>query len=145
MEHIVYLSLGANIGDKKRTILRAIDMLEELVGVVERRSALYETQPWGFFSAHSFINVAVCCRTKLSPREVLRETQQIEKALGRSHKTHDGVYQDRIIDIDILLYDQCEVDDADLKIPHPLMYERDFVMKPLKEIMPEAGKQTQEL
>lgn len=140
MNHIVYFSLGANIGDRKLTILRAIDRIGELVGVVERRSALYETQPWGFTSSHSFLNAAVCCRTKLSPREVLVQTQLIEKELGRTIKSVDGQYQDRAIDIDILLYDDWQVDEDDLKIPHPLMYERDFVMIPLREIVSDGGE-----
>ncbi|MCI7310901.1 MAG: 2-amino-4-hydroxy-6-hydroxymethyldihydropteridine diphosphokinase [Prevotella sp.] len=140
MSHIVYFSLGANIGDKKLTILRAIDRIGELIGGVERRSALYETQPWGFTSSHSFLNAAVCCCTKLNPREVLAQTQLIEKELGRTIKSVDGQYQDRVIDIDILLYDDWQIDEDDLKIPHPLMYERDFVMTPLREIMADGGE-----
>jgi 2-amino-4-hydroxy-6-hydroxymethyldihydropteridine diphosphokinase len=71
----------------------------------------------------------------LSPHKILYETQQIERILGRNEKSKDGVYHDRLIDIDILLYDDLHVNDLDLKIPHPLMRERDFVMKPLKEIL----------
>ena len=77
----------------------------------------------------------VCCQTTLTPRQVLEHTQSIERQLGRTSKTANGEYHDRMIDIDILLYDDYVVDEPDLKIPHPLMEEREFVMKPLKEIM----------
>lgn len=115
--------------------------MEELIGVVLRRSALYETAPWGFESPNSFLNAAVCCQTKLSPREVLEQTKKIERDLGRSSKSVDGAYQDRVIDIDILTYDDLSVNEPDLKIPHPLMHEREFVMIPLQEIMQQDEKQ----
>lgn len=133
--HNVFFSLGANIGDREASIHTAVKRMEELVGAVTRRSALYETAPWGFESDNSFLNAAVCCRTSLSPRGVLEATQAIERELGRTRKSSGGVYHDRIIDIDILLYDDIEVDEPDLKIPHPLMWQRDFVVRPLKEIM----------
>lgn len=132
--HTVYLSLGSNIGNRKRLIRIAIDMIDREVGHVVKRSSLYETDPWGFFSPNKFINACVCCETSLSPRDVLILTQRIEKTIGRTGKSVDGNYSDRVIDIDILLYDDLHVDEPDLKIPHPLMYERDFVMTPLKEI-----------
>lgn len=132
--HTVYLSLGSNIGNRKRLIRIAIDMIDREVGHVVKQSSLYETDPWGFFSPNKFINACVCCETSLSPRDVLILTQRIEKTIGRTGKSVDGNYSDRVIDIDILLYDDLYVDEPDLKIPHPLMYERDFVMTPLKEI-----------
>lgn len=132
--HTVYLSLGSNIGNRKRLIRIAIDMIDREVGHVVKQSSLYETEPWGFFSPNKFINACVCCETSLSPRDVLILTQRIEKSIGRTGKSIDGNYSDRVIDIDILLYDDLHVDEPDLKIPHPLMYERDFVMAPLKEI-----------
>lgn len=133
--HKVYLSLGANIGNRELTLLKAIELMEKQIGTVVCRSAFYETEPWGFESANSFINAAVCCSTALSPREVLERTQQIERELGRTAKSVDGHYHDRTIDIDILLYDDVTMDEPDLKIPHPLMYEREFVMTPLNEII----------
>lgn len=132
--HTVYLSLGSNIGNRKRLIRIAIDMIDREVGHVVKQSSLYETEPWGFFSPNKFINACVSCETSLSPRDVLILTQRIEKSIGRTGKSIDGNYSDRVIDIDILLYDDLHVDEPDLKIPHPLMYERDFVMAPLKEI-----------
>ncbi len=134
-KHTVYLALGANIGDRRTTMLRAIDRIKELIGTVERQSVFYETEPWGFASPHRFLNACVRVSTMLSPRQLLAATQQIERVLGRMAKSADGVYHDRVIDIDILLYDDLRVDEPDLKIPHPLMTERDFVMIPLREIL----------
>lgn len=132
--HRVYLGLGANLGDREDNIASAIKKIGELIGSVVRQSALYETEPWGFESDHQFINAAVAVDTTLTPHEVLAATQGIERTLGRTVKSADGVYHDRPIDIDILLYDDITVDDDDLKIPHPHLYERDFVMRPLNEI-----------
>jgi len=107
----------------------------EQIGVVERQSALYETKPWGYSSPNDFINACVLVHTSMAPRQVLEATQSIEREMGRTLKSVDGEYHDRIIDIDILLIDDLQIDEPDLKVPHPLMEERDFVMKPLKEIL----------
>ncbi len=135
--HTVYLGLGTNLGDKRANILKATDEIGKLIGTVVCQSAFYETEPWGFVSQNQFVNAAVKVQTLMSPREVLSATQQIEREMGRTQKSSDGQYHDRIIDIDILLYDTLHVDEPDLQIPHPLMEERDFVMIPLKEIMKE--------
>ena len=129
------MSLGANLGDRKGNIKLAIKQISELIGPVVHQSALIETAPWGFNSANTFINAAVCSETSLSPREVLQATQGIERALGRTTKSIDGQYHDRLIDIDILLYDDLHVNEPDLVIPHPHMNERQFVMQPLSEII----------
>ena len=138
-KHQVYLSLGSNLGQREENLRKAIRLIHERVGEVVRQSSFIETEPWGFESDHPFMNAAVLCLTEKSPREVLRLTQQIERDLGKSkeHATQRGQsskFHDRPIDIDILLYDDLTVDEPDLQIPHPLMYERDFVMIPLKEI-----------
>ena len=132
----VYLSLGTNLGNRKRNIREAIEKIEEQIGKVERQSALYETKPWGFSSPNDFINACVLVHTEIAPRQLLEATQRIEQEMGRTLKSVDGAYHDRIIDIDILLIDDLHIDEPDLKVPHPLMEERDFVLKPLKEIMP---------
>mgnify|MGYP004618889403 FL=1 len=137
---IAYLSLGTNLGDKRKNIVEAIKNIGELVGDVVRQSALYETEPWGFRSDNRFVNAAVCVDTQLSPRRLLEVTQRIEREMGRTLKSDGGEYHDRIIDIDILLYGDLHIDEPDLKIPHPLMHERDFVMTPLNEIMEEYKK-----
>ena len=133
--HKVYLSLGTNLGNRKRNIREAIEKIGELIGVVERQSALYETKPWGFSSPNDFINACVLVAAVLAPRQLLEATQQIEQEMGRIGKSVNGEYHDRIIDIDILLYDDIKVNEPDLVIPHPLMEEREFVMVPLKEIL----------
>lgn len=135
-KHIVYLSLGSNLGDKEQNIRKALIMIEEQIGRLVRQSALLATEPWGFESQNSFLNACACCETALSPFEVLRRTQEIERQLGRTSKSSGGEYHDRIIDIDILLYDDLHIHTDELTIPHPLMLERDFVMVPLREILP---------
>ena len=134
IEHYVYLGLGSNLGDKRENLACAIRLIGERVGKVLRVSSFIETEPWGFESDNAFVNAAVLCETNLTPRQVLRATQKIERELGRTHKSVAGHYADRLIDIDILLYDDLRVDEPDLQIPHPLMHERDFVMIPLGEI-----------
>jgi len=143
MIHHVYLGLGSNLGDREENIKRAIALIHERVGEVVRQSSLIETDPWGFESDHPFLNGVILCETVCTPRQVLKATQKIERELGRKKKTTllshlssltSHLYSDRPIDIDILLYDDLTVNEPDLKIPHPLMHERDFVMIPLNEI-----------
>ncbi|MGP1625355.1 2-amino-4-hydroxy-6-hydroxymethyldihydropteridine diphosphokinase [Prevotella koreensis] len=141
--HTVYLSLGSNLGNREENLRKAIVEIGKLVGEVVRQSTFYVTEPWGFESENLFANAAVCCITKYSPREVLMLTQGIERKMGRSKKSVDGNYSDRVIDIDILYYDDITVNDADLKIPHPHIHEREFVMKPLKEIFKGEDRKTQ--
>lgn len=130
----VYLGLGTNLGDKEANLRTAIYKLQERIGKQVSLSSFYETAPWGFESDHSFLNAAIGLETSLSPIEILYITQEIEKELGRTKKSVNGSYSDRLIDIDILLYDTLVLQTPELTIPHPLMTERDFVMKPLIEI-----------
>ena len=135
MIHKVYFSLGSNLGDKEGNIREAIKRIGESIGEVDRQSTLLATEPWGFESDNTFVNAAIRCTTSLSPFEILNITQDIERAMGRTHKSVDGQYHDRIIDIDILIYDDLHITTPQLTLPHPLMKERDFVMIPLKEIL----------
>ena len=143
MVHTVYLSLGTNLGDKEHNLLSAITEIERRIGSVRAQSAFLSTEPWGFESTNTFLNAAVCVETELSPNALLRVTQQIERDMGRTEKsTINGqqstvTYHDRIIDIDILLYDDLHINTPKLTIPHPHMYERDFVLIPLREILPQ--------
>ncbi|MDD4489790.1 MAG: 2-amino-4-hydroxy-6-hydroxymethyldihydropteridine diphosphokinase [Paludibacter sp.] len=130
-----YLSLGSNLGDKKANIDYAIRKIARVTGEVIRRSDYYVSAPWGFDSVHDFINVVICVETSLQPLELLHQLQKIEKEMGREKKSVDGVYADRIIDVDILLYEDLVIDLPELKVPHPHMKERDFVVKPLNEIL----------
>ena len=130
----IYLGLGSNLGDKCLHLRTAINEIEKRIGHVECQSAFVETEPWGFESDNTFVNAVVRVDTALSPLDLLKETQTIEIEMGRTHKTVDGKYSDRIIDIDILLYGDAEINLPELVVPHPRMYERDFVMKPLEEV-----------
>lgn len=130
-----YLSLGSNLGDRKQLLHTAINEIAERVGRVEAISSCIETEPVGFDSVHLFLNMAVRVTTELNPYELLKVLKQLERDLGRTRKSHDGVHYNRTIDIDILLYDNLEVNSEELQIPHPRMWERDFVMRPLKEIL----------
>ena len=140
--HQVYLGLGSNLGDREEHIRKAIALIGESIGLVIRQSSLIETEPWGFESANRFLNGVILVETTLTPRQLLKAAQKIERQLGRKKKSTDSSlltpvsYSDRSIDIDILLYDDLTVDEPDLKIPHPLMEQRDFVMTPLNEIKP---------
>lgn len=133
--HTVYLSLGSNLGDRKATMRRAIGLLNERAGSVDRQSSFIETEPWGFESTNKFLNMCVRLLTTLSPEQLLMATKQIERELGRTQKSVNGQYHDRPIDIDILMYDDVQIDSNDLTLPHPHMQEREFVMKPLREIL----------
>ena len=133
------------MGNRKEMLDQACQKTEKLIGPIVRQSAYYETEPWGFESSHAFINAVICVQTTLSPRQLLRTTQRIERQLGRRQKTGgDGIYHDRPIDIDILLYDDLHIDEPDLKVPHPLMQQRPFVMEPLSEIMTADHKNNQD-
>lgn len=134
----VYLSLGTNIGNKEKQMNEAIERIETQIGDVVSRSTFYVTEPWGFESENSFLNAAVKIETVLSADEVLKETQNIEREMGRMEKSEEGKYKDRIIDIDILMYGTSIIDSPNLTIPHRFMKERRFVLEPLAEIASEV-------
>ncbi len=134
---LYYLSLGSNLGERERTIERAITLLPGVIA----RSAYYYSEPQEFVSPHPFCNCCVALETNLAPLDLLCLTQSIERQLGRAQKSVNGQHFDREIDIDILLaYPSAagglQISTADLHIPHPKMLERDFVMVPLREILP---------
>ncbi len=148
MVHTAYLSLGTNLGDKEHNLVSAITEIGRRIGPVRAQSAFLATEPWGFESENTFLNAAIRVETELSPHALLKVTQQIERDMGRTQKSTVNcqlstvncqlstvTYHDRIIDIDILLYDDLHINTPKLTIPHPLMYERDFVLIPLKEIL----------
>ena len=134
---IVYLGLGSNLGDKRKNIKKAVELLAKRVGGILALSDFYETQPWGYDSSETYINAAAKIETGLTPEKLLSVTQDIERETGREKKTSDGEYHDRIIDIDILLYENLIQHTAGLIIPHPLMHLRQFVLQPLAEIAPD--------
>ena len=137
---IYYLSLGSNLGERELTIQRAMHYIEQQIGPIQRRSSFYYSQPWGFQSEHPFCNLCCSVKTEKEPMDVLITAQLIERALGRTEKSIDGVYSDRIIDIDLILaFDdeghEVSVYEPELKIPHQLWQQRDFVRIPLNEIL----------
>ncbi len=132
-----YLSLGTNMGDKEKNLRDAVSMIQQRIGRVTSLSAFYVTEPWGFRSENSFLNAAAEVESDMEPMEMLAATQQIERELGRTAKSKDGVYHDRIIDIDLLMVGDTVLSTPELTLPHPFMHERLFVMEPLAEIAPE--------
>lgn len=133
MTHQLYLSLGSNLGNKKKNLEDALSLISDLVGHVCRVSSFIETEPWGFDSKNTFLNAACLVETALTPEQCLNITQEIERKLGRTAKSGDS-YEDRPIDIDLLSYDNLNIDTPELTLPHPRMHEREFVMIPLQEI-----------
>ena len=136
----LYLSLGTNLGDRHKNLSNALEHIGREIGTVISASDIIETEPWGFDSSNRFLNMAVKVETTMQPLDVLHATQEIERKLGRKHKTANGEYHDRLIDIDILLYDNLVMNTPQFTIPHPRMYEREFVMKPLLQIAPELKR-----
>lgn len=133
--HTVYLGLGSNMGDRGKNIQEAINRLNSNCNmVVVSVSPLYNTAPFGFESQPDFLNGAAEIRTNLAPYEVLEACMDVEKSLGRIRTLRWGP---RIIDLDILFYDDMILNDERLVIPHPLLHEREFVLLPLKDIAPE--------
>ena len=137
---IAYLGIGTNLGDRTFNLSSAVNLINEQAGHVLACSSFIETEPWGFNSDNAFLNAVVEIDTPHSPHELLRVTQEIERSMGRTHKSVNGIYSDRVIDIDILLYDDLAINDPELTIPHPLMWQRRFVYEPLLEIAPHLKK-----
>jgi 2-amino-4-hydroxy-6-hydroxymethyldihydropteridine diphosphokinase len=135
--HRVYFGLGSNLGNREVCLGQAIEMMKRRIGKEFSQSFFYETRPWGFASNHSFLNAVAGFESEMEPELILSLTQQIEKDLGRGSKSTGGRYTDRTIDIDILFYDDLVFKSADLVIPHPLLQERDFVLRPMAEIAPD--------
>jgi len=131
----VILGLGSNIGDRKMNLKTAIDEICKKIGEVVVLSSIYETEPWGFDTDNQFLNMVLISETTLSPSGVLGRILMIEAEMGRVRT--EKQYSSRIIDIDILFFDDLILDELSLKIPHPLLHERRFVLEPLCEIASE--------
>lgn len=127
----VYLSIGSNKGNRSVLINKAIDEIEKKVGIIISRSSIYESKSWGFDS-NDFYNLCLLIDTDIVPKSLLINLKKIEKSMGR--EDIDGSYSDRFIDIDILFYDNITTDSEDLKIPHPKIEIRKFVLVPMLEI-----------
>lgn len=131
----VFLSLGTNLGDRETNLKAAIVQIEEHLGRIIKSSSVYETAPWGFEAENDFLNMVVSVDTDHSPSEIMKKITVIESLLGRERD--QDRYSSRVIDIDILLYDNLVIYEKGLKIPHRLMHERKFVLVPLCEIAPD--------
>ena len=133
----IVLGFGSNLGDRKNIILQAYELLEEKLGTKLQESSFIETEAWGFESENKFLNSVAIFETKKTPRESLVICNEIEALLGRKRNPNAITYEHRPIDIDILFYENEIIDEPDLKIPHPLIEKRDFVLIPLEELMPD--------
>ena len=128
-----YIGLGSNLGDRQRNIEDAIQRLREASGIeVKKKSNIYETEPVGGPDQPKYLNGVIDIDTELEPRQLLLTLQEIENQLGRERSVKDGP---RTIDLDILTYGQETVDEPDLKIPHHRMHDREFVQRPLRELI----------
>lgn len=136
MAVIAYLGIGTNLGDKEENLRMALQHIGEQAGKILSCSAPYVSASWGFQSENTFLNIAVSIETALPPLKLLDITQQIEKEMGRTRKSVNGIYADRIIDIDILFYNDEIIDTERLTVPHPGIASREFFRIPLKEIYP---------
>ncbi len=145
----VYLSLGSNLGDREGELKSALTILTEKYSFIDQ-SGVYQTAPWGFVSKDNFLNMCVGFRTIQSADSVLRSCQDIEMQLGRSRSKKGEGYSSRNIDLDILYYGDSQIMTNDLIVPHPRIYERNFVLLPLLDIAsdfidPKRGKSILEL
>jgi len=130
----VYILLGGNLGDKSKIFEETRKLIGERVGLVIKQSSVYATEPWGFES-ELFWNQVIIVETALNPNEILHQTQAIEITFGRTRKS--AHYEARAIDIDLLFYNDLELNTSDLILPHPKIGERKFVLIPLNEIAPD--------
>ena len=132
-DHIVYIALGTNLGDRRANLKEAIAALSPQLDV-KTRSQIYETPPWGYEDQPKFLNQVIQAQTYLEPELLLKHLKRLEVALGRKESFRNGP---RLIDIDILFYDELVLNKPSLVIPHPRLHKRGFVLLPLMDIAPE--------
>ena len=133
--NIIFLGIGSNLSDRENNLNEAVAKIEAYIGKVVSSSSVYETEPWGFQTDNEFLNLVVKVETNLTPYGLMGRILMIESMLGRLRG--EKQYSSRLIDIDILLYGDLIISENSLKIPHPFMHERKFVLVPLCEIEPE--------
>jgi 2-amino-4-hydroxy-6-hydroxymethyldihydropteridine diphosphokinase len=131
----VFLGIGTNLGDRENNLEKALAEIEEFIGHILKTSSVYETESWGFYTKDMFLNMVVKVETALNPNGLLERIQMIESLLGKVRGKKR--YTSRLIDIDILFYEELYKEDKNLKIPHPLLHKRKFVLVPLCEIAPD--------
>jgi 2-amino-4-hydroxy-6-hydroxymethyldihydropteridine diphosphokinase len=132
-EHIVYLALGSNLGDRLANLKQAINSLTPQMEV-KAKSHVYETPPWGYEDQPKFLNQVIKAKTYLDPEPLLKHLKRLEVALGRKESFPNGP---RLIDLDILFYDDQVLHTPSLIIPHPRLHERAFVLLPLMDLEPD--------
>lgn len=135
--HIVYLSIGSNLGDRISNIEKSFKLITEKIGEIVLSAPIYENPPIGFESTELFLNTCIGIETTLSPNQLLIKTQEIEIELGRTNKSTAQNYSSRIIDLDIIFYDELIIENKNLTIPHKHFRNRNFVLKPLNDITPD--------
>jgi len=133
MKHVVYIALGTNLGERAANLRAAIESLLPKVSVLAK-SHVYETPPWGYEDQPAFLNMVIRAETNLEPGALLKYLKQLEVKLGRESNFRWGP---RLIDLDILFYDNLVVDTPPLVIPHPRLHERAFVLVPLADVAPD--------
>lgn len=133
----VFLILGGNMGKRDEVMFHAMRKIDRQIGKIVLQSGIYETAAWGYENQNSFYNCVLAIETVKSAREVLEKVLSIENQIGRVRS--EAKWQERLIDIDILFYNNLILDESDLKIPHPLLHKRKFTLLPLQEIAPELS------
>lgn len=141
---LIYFGIGTNLGERETNLRTALQLLHERVGECVACSSIYRSAPQGFVSDNEFANIVAVCTTDHSPEKILLITQEIEREMGRTEKSVNGIYHDRVIDIDLLKAyiqkpeagsrNEIEYNSDTLTLPHPRMHERDFVLIPLREV-----------
>jgi len=134
MVNTLYLLLGTNVGDRARNLTQATERIIAQIGVVSRQSSVYETEPWGVTNQPNYWNQVLVVETSLEPMLVLNRIHKIEKSLGRERRIR---WEARLIDVDMLYFNEQIIEEANLVVPHPRLAERRFVLTPLAEISPE--------
>ncbi len=133
----VIAGLGSNLGDRFDALKRAMELIREEAGEITAASSVWETEPWGFDADEQFLNMVIVIRTSLEPARLIQLFRSIEGRLGRK-KSGGGKYESRIIDLDILFWDDRVISLPGLEVPHPKLHTRRFVLEPLQEVAPEA-------
>lgn len=132
-----YLNVGTNLGDKKKNLLQAVEGIENALAVTSVISDIVESDPWGYTSPNSFMNVGMIVESDIEPMAMLKILQRLETVIGSSsHRNSDGTYADRVVDIDIVAVEENVLKTPELTIPHPLMHLRPFVLLPMIELEP---------
>lgn len=131
---VAILLLGTNLGDKQENMIKARELIEQNIGRITKASSIYASEAWGFDSQNTFLNQTIEVKFNSTPHELLLKTQEVEKQLGRKKVENGSAYNDRVMDVDILFFDDLELSEKELKLPHPEIPNRKFTLLPLVEM-----------